>query len=285
MKFEIKSPENAVRTIAARWNLAVQGCLAETDPSAVHKGVGPQGQIIRKLYKSLGSNGEDAAVPFLRGLAPKCGIKIHRVSTFRTAVLFGYLEGPTLVSLLKNGNEAQATAHLAQVASAVSGKVFKFPFLYRRNTPKYQNDFKRSLAEQATQGPDNDLQRAAATLDHIVKSTTQECVLHGDLHYGYVILTTDGPPLIDPKGFVADPSFEFHKTLASSFKNVSVAEFAACIARRAPVMADAIGASSVQVIKWGAVTFALRVFSGSLRNKDKHQIRPYLQAFLDLAES
>lgn len=285
MKFEIRTRQNAARIVAARWNLTLHECLAETDRSAVYKGIGPQGQIILKLYKALGSNGEGAAVSFLRNLPPKCGVKIHRVSTFRTAVLFEYLGGPTLVSLIDNGNEAQATVHLAKVAGAVSSTAFKFPFLYRRITPKYQKDFKRSLAKQTAKGPDHDLQRAARTLDHLVQSTTQERVLHGDLHYDNIILTADGPRLIDPKGFVADPSFEFHKTLAPTFQKATVDEFASCIARRAPVLADAIGASPVRVIQWGAVTFAQRIYAGSLRNIDRQLVRPYLQAYLDLAES
>ena len=284
MKFEIRTPKNAAQVMAARWDLTLQDRLIETGRSVVYKATGPTGQVVLKLYKKIGSSGEGAAIPFLRNLEPGIGVKLHRVSTFRTAVLMEWLEGPTLDKLIVGDDDTQATAHLAHVAGGVMRSEIKYPSLYRRIAPRIHKDFKRCLANDAAGAPDSNLSRAAALLDDLMKSTRQERVMHGDLRFENVILTPDGPRLIDPKGFVADPAFEFSRSLAPSSLETSVQDFHACIQRRASVMAPAIDATPLRLIQWGAVVAAHKQFRGMGNAYNPQQRRPYIQAYLDLAK-
>ena len=66
--------------------------------------------------------------------------------------------------------------------------------------------------------PDEILAKAKHLRDDLLKSTTKEVLLHGDLHHDNILKNGDRPVrrslseaewlVIDPKGFIGDPAFE-----------------------------------------------------------------------------
>ena len=273
--------KNTAFKIAAKWQVTLEQRLVETSRAVIYKAQGPVGPVALKLYKQVGSGGEGAAIQFLRNLAPDVGVKVLRVNLLRTAVMLEWLEGPSLDALAGDADDTQAVTHLAHVAGRVAQTDFNYPFLYRKITTKFQADFQNSQAAAT----DPDLTRAAHLMQNLVETTTQDRVIHGDLRFENVILTKDGPRLIDPKGYVADPAFEFCKALTPAPAASTPADYAACIMRRAPVYAGAIGTDPKRVIGWGAVVLAQRMFSGAKRAERSAAMRPFLQTFLDLADA
>lgn len=56
--------------------------------------------------------------------------------------------------------------------------------------------------------PDEILSKAKHLRDDLLKSTTKEVLLHGDLHHDNILQNGDSWLVIDPKGFIGDPAFE-----------------------------------------------------------------------------
>ncbi len=56
--------------------------------------------------------------------------------------------------------------------------------------------------------PDEILTKAKHLRDDLLKSITNEVLLHGDLHHDNILQNGDSWLVIDPKGFIGDPAFE-----------------------------------------------------------------------------
>jgi streptomycin 6-kinase len=250
----------------------------------VYKARGPNGPVALKLYKQIGSSGEGAAITFLRQLKPEYGVKVLKLNALRTAVLMEWLDGPALDTMVNEGGDQEACYHLAIAAKAVTQTNFTRQFIYQRLVPTLQQKFVRRIAKDDAGRTDRGFKRAAFILDELVQTTEQERVVHGDLGFSNVILTKDGPRLIDPKGLRADPAHEFGKAMIQAYGSVSIEEYVARIKSRAEIMAGGINASPQRVIRWGAVMQARSMFKHKATPSQRPTIEPYLGAFLDLAE-
>ena len=284
MKIIVKSSQDTAERIGGRWGLTDIQKVVETKRAAVYKALGPTGPVALKLYNQIGASGEGAAITFLRQLRSGFGVQILRVNPMRTAVLMEWLDGPDLASLVKGNAELEAARHLTTVAKATAQTDFTRQFIYRRLAPKLQQDFIRKIAKDDTASPDRDFKRAALILDELVQTTARERVVHGDLGFSNVILTKDGPRLIDPKGLRADPAHEFGKAMIQAYGSVSIEEYVARIKSRAEIMAGGINASPQRVIRWGAVVQARSMFKHKATSPQRQTVEPYLEAYLDLAE-
>lgn len=280
MKIVVKSSQDTAEKLGARWNLSEIHHVADTRRAVIYKALQAGRPVALKLYKQIGASGEGAANTFLKQLAPGIGPQIYHLNALRTAVLMDWLEGPRLDTLVNAGDGGQAVVHLAEMAKAVAHTDFKPQFIYQRVTPKLQQDFKRHL----TTDQSSSIERAAILLDQLAASSPKEQVVHGDLWFGNVILTEDGPRLFDPKGLRADPAYEFGKALAPAHRDLSVDDYLTCIKDRASVMAAAIDTPPERVIQWGAVAQVRSVFKYAPETPQRQTIGPYLDALLDLAQ-
>ena len=64
------------------------------------------------------------------------------------------------------------------------------------------------MLDQKLDIPDEILSKAKRFRDDLLKSTTREVLLHGDLHHDNILKNSNGWLVIDPKGFIGDPAFE-----------------------------------------------------------------------------
>lgn len=64
------------------------------------------------------------------------------------------------------------------------------------------------ILDQKLDIPDEILNKAKHLRDDLLKSTTKEVLLHGDLHHDNILKNGDNWLVIDPKGFIGDPAFE-----------------------------------------------------------------------------
>lgn len=84
--------------------------------------------------------------------------------------------------------------------------------IHKASIPENHNFF--SLSElfnpldQKLDIPDEILNKAKHLREDLLKSTTKEVLLHGDLHHDNILKNGDNWLVIDPKGFIGDPAFE-----------------------------------------------------------------------------
>ena len=62
--------------------------------------------------------------------------------------------------------------------------------------------------DQKSDIPGEILSKAKHLRDDLLKSTTKEVLLHGDLHHDNILQNGGSLLVIDPKGFIGDPAFE-----------------------------------------------------------------------------
>ncbi len=271
--------------VAARWGLTLRDELQLNTSRAVYKVETATGPAVLKLYRKLHLSGERAAIPFLRALPDGIALRIYRTSPLHRAVLMEWLEGPSLETLIASGQTAQAEAHMAEVAAKLAKVRFKTHIIYRKTREARTADaFKAAAAAQAGQRRALYV-KAADMLDDLLKSTTDETVIHGDLQFQHTILTPDGPRLFDPKGLRADPAAEFRLILTPPIGGLPVSDFAECVARRATLFADATGLDRQRILQWATVVWAARMVKGKAAPTGSDPADAYLEALLDLSLS
>ena len=256
----MSNPQIAADKIASLWNLRIRECVGETVRARIYKVDGPQGLSALKIYKHIGFSGEGAAIPFLRNLHPDFGVRIYRTSTWRAAVLMEWLEGPTLAELVEKGERDLAIRNLSQAGANVQNTTFKLPFRYPKRGPKYRAVLTKAIKTLPPAQTPDALHRTRALLDYLILSTPEQKVIHGDLLFGNVILTEQGPKLIDPKGARNDPASEFAKALTPRDKTNVSGNLGNRLQSEATVMAEAIDVAPGRLIQWVAVSIALDTF-------------------------
>ena len=110
-------------------------------------------------------------------------------------------------------------------------------------------------------------------------------MIHGDLHLHNVIVTNNGPRLIDPKGLRADPALEFAKALIPPISDGLSDEQSAQMDRHATIMAQAIGATPQRLIQWTAIELAMSTFRMRRGAPFRSERIPLLDALLTRANS
>ena len=84
--------------------------------------------------------------------------------------------------------------------------------LHKASIPESHNFYHLSelfkTLDQKLDIPDEILAIAKHLRDDLLKSTTKEVLLHGDLHHDNILKNGDNWLVIDPKGFIGDPAFE-----------------------------------------------------------------------------
>lgn len=281
-------PENAdlkrrIDSIAKRWQVTLGQPLLLKRDRVVYKVETESGPAVLKVCTKFGN--EAGAVPFLRGLPDGIGVRIRRATPLRRAILMDWLEGPNLEELYDQGREAEAELHLAKVAAALKQCSFRYPFILPRIAKRIGHRLKR-CKESAERSDTADLYgRTVRLFDTLNQTTEKEGVIHGDLHFCNVILTSDGPRLIDPKGYRADPAMDLARALTGPGFSATADEYCKLITRRAAFFGTQMGESPLRIIQWGAVIRAVRLFDDARRSAGEREIDPYLAAFLDLAQA
>lgn len=149
---------------------------------------------------------------------------------------------------------------------------FKNHLIYRRaREARAPDTFKKAAAALTGKRQALCLQ-VHEVLDHLLKTTSQETIIHGDLQFQHAILTPDGPRLFDPKGLRADPTAEYRLVLTPDAKGLSVDDFAACVARRATLFADATGVDRQRMLQWATVVWGARVLTGKKGQKNRKRL-------------
>lgn len=270
-------------SIATRWDLTLGDPLQLNRSRAVYKVETANGPAVLKLYRKLHLSGERAAVPFLKALPDDIALKIYRTSPLGRVVLMEWLDGPSLETLIADGQMLEAEKHLADVIAKLSRVKFKNHLIYRKTREARMPKAFHAAAHAQTGERQKLSLRVTEILDSLLRTTEAETIIHGDLQFQHTILTPNGPRLFDPKGLRAEPAAEFRLVLPPDHIDLNVAEFIQCVERRATLFADATGIDRQRMLQWATVAWGAGVMNGKKAENGPDALEAYLEAFLDLA--
>lgn len=161
--------------------------------------------------------------------------------------------GAPLSSLVDEGRDEQATSIAARVMQQLwrpAPPEHPFPSLTR-----WTAGLKR-LRDHFDGGsgpfPPTLVDVAETLCAELIGSTTEQVLLHGDLHH-YNILTAERQPwlALDPKGVVGDPAFEIGPLLYNPANLLTMPQPGRILARRVDQLAEELGLDRARLLGWG----------------------------------
>lgn len=201
-----------------RWRLTDPIALAETQTSSIFKAITNNEIIILKLLKPAGINDEKNGAATLRYFGGHGAVSVLEQSD--DAVLLEYADGSPLSSLVKEGQDCEATEILVDVlkklhaqrpSSAVPSELYPLTRWFR--SLWNDNNIDR------LKGHNVDASRTILIARQLLDEPQQECVLHGDMHHDNVLFSAKrGWLAIDPKGLYGERTFDFVNILCNPYR-------------------------------------------------------------------
>lgn len=131
----------------------------------------------------------------------------------------------------------------------------KLKELHKAPIPQSHNFYHLSdlfkTLDQKLDIPDEILTKAKHLRDDLLKSTTKEVLLHGDLHHDNILKNADNWLVIDPKGFIGDPAFELAAYLYNPFPELLQANnVIEIIKNRINICSAELGINAQRIADW-----------------------------------
>lgn len=96
------------------------------------------------------------------------------------------------------------------------------------------------------------VEEAEALFDDLLASSSQQAVLHGDLHQGNILRDGDAWRAIDPKGVVGEPAYETAALLHNPMPRISeFPDLRDVLFRRIDILAQELGFDRDRIRGWG----------------------------------
>ncbi|WP_417249916.1 aminoglycoside phosphotransferase family protein [Celeribacter sp.] len=211
---------------------------------------------VLKLLTDEGMAANEArAADLLRIWDGRGAVRLLDASVDGRAQLMEYLDGPLLGDIARDGDDLAAAAELAQVAMSLA----------QPSDPRFP-DIETYGAALLMASPTLFPARHRATFEaarsmfrHLLDTTTEQRLLHGDLHHDNIMRGTRGWAAIDPKGINGDPHYEF----ANAFRNPEGLEEDCARPERfhayAETFAKATGLNAARLKQWAFAHCALSI--------------------------
>ncbi|MEM6658924.1 MAG: aminoglycoside phosphotransferase family protein [Pseudomonadota bacterium] len=251
--------QDALQQFFNQWRLTPIAQVAETGHAQVWKVEQTQGALAAlKLYRRQDTGNEGPGICLLQHWQDRGAVTV--IATSPSAVLMEWLDGPSLDQIARDGNPDRAMTMLAQTAiqlhaqpiprldDLVPLETVYAPFLKCRFAPDCPPELRKNMQRGKS------LARTLLSTQHIRQP------LHGDLHYGNVILDQNGLRVFDAKGYAGDPAFE----LANALRNPK--ELPDLVRRPAQIntglirFSQALQTSRKRLAEWAAAKCALSIF-------------------------
>ncbi|KIC49057.1 aminoglycoside phosphotransferase family protein [Tateyamaria sp. ANG-S1] len=173
------------------------------------------------------------------------------------AILMEWLDGPSLGDMARNGDDAQATHILGDVAQ----ELHKADVTPPHSLDPLPNRFKALFA--ATFTPDcppqvrATVQAARRLATDLLAKQTNIRALHGDLHHDNVRGSARGFLAFDAKGVLGEPTFELANAFRNPLGSDTLFSDPAVILRRAEQWSAALNVTQSYMLSWAAAYSAL----------------------------
>lgn len=250
--------------LATLWDFTDWTPLEETHSSWLWRVNTQQGAAVLKWIKPH-ANSELPGAAMLRYWH---GLGAARVIEAQgNVVLMDYLPGPSLGDLTREGHDAEATQHLADVLRLLHRPRNFAP----DGLPTLEEWLKPVLNSTHHGWPGHslyDLKAAAGLARRLLETSPDPYPLHGDLHHDNILWSGADWKAIDPKGVMGDPAFD----AAQAFRNPSGAGLLTRDYQRIAFLADsfstALGYSRLRLLGWAAVQTALSLVWSREQGRD-----------------
>ena len=224
------------------WNLSNPQPLAQTPTSHVYTVTHDHTNVVLKILTPYGIEERIGALA-LRHFKGHGAVRLLRNDD--GAHLLEYADGENLTGWVKNGQDEDATAIIANVINALHATEAAPPEGVTTLRRWFQALF--SQAEQdRKKGLDTIFMRAAPIADAVLTQPREPRVLHGDIHHENIRQSSRGWLAFDPKGLYGERTYDLANTLCNP--HGVVADDEGRILRNASILAQKCGIERARVL-------------------------------------
>ena len=250
---------------AAEWNVTLQE-TRETASSLLGFGVRDGRRVVLKLTKV---SDEAHAGKVLQAFGRSGAVEVYEAET--GAMLLERLEpGEQLVSLVRRGDDDEATKILAQVIEKLAHHQApdECP-----TVADWGRSFDRYITSGSQQIPHELTRKAQVVYHNLTQSQRTSMLLHGDLHHYNVLFDRErGWTAIDPKGVVGELEYEVGALLRNPIEQPELFTNRATIERRVAILTTLLPLDRMRTLQW---SFAQAVLSAIWGVEDGYSVEPH----------
>lgn len=250
---------------AAQWNVTLAETL-ETQTSLLGFGVRAGKRVALKLIKGVHDELHSGKV--LRAFDGSGAVRVLEEEV--GVVLLERLEpGEQLVSLVRRGDDDEATKILAGVIKKLAGHA---PPRKCPSVADWGRGFQRYVDSGDAQISGELIREAGIVYEAMVTSQGSTMLLHGDLqHYNVLFDQRRGWVAIDPKGVVGELEYEVGALLRNPGEQPDLLADRATVERRLKILTGLLPLDPERTLKWA---FAQAVLSAVWTVEDGFPLEP-----------
>ena len=254
-----------LRTQASQWQVELEE-TRETPSSLIAFGVRDGQRVVLKLTK--GATDEARSGEVLKAFGAEGAVRVYEAEV-GTVLLERLDPGEELVTLVRQGDDDQATRVLADVIARLQGHEAPVETI---TVAEYGRAFDWYVRTGNRQVP-ADLVREAHTLYRNLAATQRTTMLlHGDLqHYNVLYDNQRGWLAIDPKGVVGELEYEVGALMRNPMELPELYTQQARIERRLEILTSLLPLDRSRVLRW---CFTQAVLSAVWGVEDGYKIEP-----------
>lgn len=243
---------------AARFDVRAVEFVVSTGIADVWKVRRSDGQMAAlKLYKNASMGNEAAGALFLSALDGQAAALV--LDETEDCLVTEWLDGPSLGDLVRDGQDAQAAAHLVEVANQIHAQGVAASDAYPRLESWFEALFAVQFAADCPAPAQVAMRRCQDIARSLLIAPQDVRPLHGDLHHDNIRLGARGYCAFDAKGVLGERAYE----LANAFRNPKgVPDLVRAPARirfLADLWSDRFVVDRKRLMQWAAVKCALSI--------------------------
>ena len=250
---------------AAQWKVEIAE-TRETASSVIAFGARDGRRVVLKLAKGAGDEARSGEM--LRAFGTEGAVRVYEAEV--GAVLLERLEpGEELVSLVRRGDDDQATRILADVIARLAGHEAPHGTV---TVAEYGRAFDWYVRTDDQQIPADLVREAHDLYRNLAATQDTAMLLHGDLqHYNVLNDNERGWLAIDPKGVVGELEYEVGALMRNPMELPELYTQRATIERRLEILTSLLPLDRSRALRW---CFAQAVLSAIWGVEDGYTIKP-----------
>jgi streptomycin 6-kinase len=247
--------EDKCNLFSEKWCLELLELIAETPRGHVYKCHRGDKKVVLKIYTGAGVNEERRGVEFLKVCANYSVVSV--LEQDQEAVLLEFCSGPSLESLVEKGEDDQATRVIAEVVA----KLHKCPIPDAHPFLSLEKRFEtlvRATVNYKNRNEAKHFDKASRIASELCRTQEKSCLLHGDIHHGNILQHSErGWLVIDPKGFVGDPVYDFANTFLNPWEMPQIVRNKGRVLRQSKILEECTGIPQQRIINYAYVQACL----------------------------
>ena len=239
------------------WQLADPQPLAQTVTSHLYTVSLDGTRAVLKVLTDYGHEERKGAIA-LRHWNGRGAVRLLRED--EQAQLLEYADGDSLIGMVKDGQDDEATAIIAEVLNRLHAPSEKpLPEELVPLKRWFRALFEKAEVDKAA-GLDSVYVRGARVAERLLNDPRDVTVLHGDIHHENIRQSARGWLAFDPKGLIGERTYDTANTLCNPGWMAEVVENEERLLRTAAILAENVGIEVSRVLEF---TYAYVCLSAS----------------------